>query len=394
MSIDDNSFCITPWLQLECFGDIVRPCCYFYDPEDNFLGSFNDNTIKDFWNCDNMKQLRSNMLAGKKHPGCKYCYEKEEKFSSSRRKVINNIWVNNDKLKEIVRNTLIDGTYLKQELTVLDLKLSNVCNFKCKMCDSDRSTNYSNDPLLRKKKSIKDFDKWFYDNLDSLKELKQLVFLGGEPLLQKEHYRLLELLVEHKIFPKIFIQTNGSILKYGKYQKQDIFNLWNKFPRVWIGISIDGFGTMGEYIRTGYNDNLVLKNIKDIKEVVKEKISVCITVQAYNVFFITEIFEDILNENITTEHNIEFSFLLNPRHLQCCVLPDDIKEKAITKILNSRWYSLYPDRFQDVINSIRKDNGDNQILNKQFIQHIKELEINSDIKLVDYFPEMKKYMED
>ena len=100
-----------------------------------------------------------------------------------------------------------------------------------------------------------------------LSNVKSWYFAGGEPLITPEHSQLLNHL--HTITPfedlwgqekkniSIHYNTNLSVLKFDKYNFLDI---WFDFAKVFLSISCDGIGEVGEYQRTGFKTKLFLKN--------------------------------------------------------------------------------------------------------------------------------------
>jgi len=105
--------------------------------------------------------------------------------------------------------------------------------------------------------------KWFGKNL---KHLHKIMVMGGEPFIQKETFRFIELLettnnpdltlvffsnhnIEHERF-KNWIKRLDKLQKQGRLDKIQIF------------FSCDAFGKEGEYVRTGLDLNLAIKNFE------------------------------------------------------------------------------------------------------------------------------------
>jgi len=380
--LTNNSFCVVPWIEIATSPNgIIKPCCFIENISPDHFGNLKESSIDDIWNCDRLKEIRVDLLKGIKNSNCEYCYEIEKTNMISRRLMMNKHWSHME--STIINNTLSDGTYLKKEILYLDIRFSNVCNFSCRMCQPEYSTTRLNELSLEpiKEYNIINVEEWFDNNIEYFKNLKVLFLAGGEPFLHKEHYQLLKWLIKNQIYPELFYQTNGSILKFGN---EDIFKLWDNFPRVRVSVSIDGFGKMGEYIRTGYTDRIVLSNIEHIKNKIgKDSIVIYSTIQAYNVYFITEFFDDLVNKDLCLIDNIQLTLLLQPSYLQCNALPQDLKTEAKNKILNSKWYKLYPEKFQGIIQSLEKEVSID-ITNK-FIQY-------TNLSIINYFPQIKRYL--
>ena len=138
-----------------------------------------------------------------------------------------NCWKMEDPNIPICHNRLIDSkenqTYIKKftdtgsvpfDIPIIELKLSNLCNFKCRMCwpkDSslwatdwekveqfydDETREYINNvaEVAGNKRLYNMFEtnKRFVDKLlVCLENVEEIEFAGGEPLLDPIHYRVL-----------------------------------------------------------------------------------------------------------------------------------------------------------------------------------------------------------
>ncbi len=106
----------------------------------------------------------------------------------------------------------IDYPFLKLEdytyFDYLEFHVNDHCNLNCKYCN-----NFSN---LVKEEVFTDFDA-FSKDICRLKELVEHIYiiriLGGEPLLNKEVYRYVELIREVYPYSEIRIVTNALLLK-------------------------------------------------------------------------------------------------------------------------------------------------------------------------------------
>jgi organic radical activating enzyme len=88
---------------------------------------------------------------------------------------------------------------------IIDIRFSNKCNYKCRICNSDYSTLWY-DEEVKLGKSVLPSSKEIKVSADELKfwesfksllpTVKRLHFAGGEPLFMDEHYATLEHLIE------------------------------------------------------------------------------------------------------------------------------------------------------------------------------------------------------
>ena len=79
-----NVFCMAPWIHMHIWPNgNVMPCCVTNANIKDKLGNTHQNTLKEIWNSDNMKQLRLDMLNDKPNSYCTNCYKVEQLNTSS-----------------------------------------------------------------------------------------------------------------------------------------------------------------------------------------------------------------------------------------------------------------------------------------------------------------------
>ena len=264
---DNKSFCILPFvhLYLEPKGE-MKPCC--------IAGGFDEPlnlktmTIEEAFNSQQMKDLRKDMLEGVRNKVCDVCYKKEDNTGYSPRLDFNKntIWI----LPEINEDYSVDSNFQH-----LDVRFSNLCNFKCRMCNHSFSSNWYDDYLNIKPWEVEGLPKLLkidsiYDDLKKhLGNVKSIYFAGGEPMIMPEHYDTIKYLYdntpirEYSMRRKISIHynTNLSILKF---EEKNLIDLWEGFERVFLSISCDGIGEVGEYQRTGFKHDNFIKNLDTV----------------------------------------------------------------------------------------------------------------------------------
>jgi len=385
-----SNFCVAPWLHLHSLanGEIL-PCCYA-DTTDIVFPNIN-NDIKKIWNSLPYKKIRKNILKGRKNKSCNHCYEQEALGNVSNRQNLNNKWLDVEMENHIISNTDIDGTCKEINIKNIDIRFSNKCNFKCRMCgiiSSNRCIDYYSN--YKKEVNIiclNNVSEWFSKNLEYLKKLEYIYIAGGEPLITDQHYEFLECLIKYKIFPSIYYQTNGSVLKYKHW---DIFKLWDNFD-IKYGLSVDGIGSMGEYIRTGYKQSQIDKNMKEVFKYFKiDNIVINIACSVYNVYFITELFDKLYQKGWTKSENFLLQLVTSPELLQPNVLSYELKCQSIDKILSSKWFKKYPDKFTSVLNNLKTEANNENI--SKFKKYTKDLDIINKTSIVDYFPQINEYL--
>ena len=396
--IDKPYFCVLPWIHIYTNPDgKLLPCCV---ADNNApFPKISDDKFPLLFNSTPMKELRHNMLNDIPSRACNYCYTLEKYGSHSHRKHSNGKYLSHDNVLKIIENTEPDGTINDINILYWDVRFSNVCNYKCRMCGSRYSTKWYEDADLQGYKvipkdpavSISNVQQFCDENVEYLKSIKYIYFAGGEPLVQAEHYEFLDWCIKNNVNAELYYQSNGSILKYSKY---DIFDLWSKFKKVTYSVSLDGLGPMGEYIRSGYDDKKVDKNLTKICEHFgsNKEITVNATFMIYNAFFATEFFDQMESKPWVMMTNVYTQLLLNPEYLQPKVLPAELKKQAIDKIINSKWYEKYPKKFESLLSNLAEDSTPE--LWSKFKATTAALDLRRGENILDYFPELGPYYND
>ncbi len=285
LPVDKSTFCPLPFNHISTMpqGEI-KLCCRGQPPRDgrNPNVSDPDFDLKEYWNGEYMNEVRDSLLLGEKIPQCRNCWKMESQDIVSLR--LNRITDTMD--QETTRKNVIQ--YLEHRevdfnIPLLELKLSNVCNFKCRMCwpkdsskwmqDWDKVKEFygegdqeyigdiveKNDMYKRRVMNLYERDEKFISQLIGLMEhVEELEFAGGEPLMDPIHYRVLEAVPNpEKVTLKY--STNLSIMKLGK---KHIIDIWKKFKNIKLTISIDGYKELNERIRRESDWDLLKSNIE------------------------------------------------------------------------------------------------------------------------------------
>jgi len=206
-----------------------------------------------------LQLVRHDLEHGVKHPTCKKCWNLEENNLSSYRTNWNSQY-------EQEGNTDLD-----RRIEIIDLRLGNRCNLKCRMCNSTWSNqisdqvaelksmgvnnSYTSMPVLGIVKQDDNFMSDLFYFIEKTPTIKEIKFAGGEPFAMEEVEEFLYKLVDHKITNvKISLLTNTTLVK------DRIVETLEKFKSTHIQCSIDGIGEMLEYQRNPSKWNVVERN--------------------------------------------------------------------------------------------------------------------------------------
>lgn len=332
-----NTFCILPWIHVYSNpnGDVL-PCCI----ANKRVGNLHNNSIIEIWNSDEYKQLRDNMLNGVRSEHCKDCYLIEDRGVYSKRQ---NDLKNFQSFIDIAKDNspLLDVKFL-------DIRWSNICNYKCKTCSGDYSSKWAESENRKKIFMFsggENNDKLYNDLKPFLHDLKKINFAGGEPLLMDKHYEILEYLIEiGRTDTNIVYNTNLSKLSY---KGKSVIELWKHFRNVNVFASIDDYGERAEYIREGTDWPTVEHNIRLIrKECPHVKLEMNTTVSVLNVYTLTDLI-DYVTENKLFTGEPHFYNLINPSYYSIDIIED--KQPLLDKLKQKRYDTLIQNQLDKVI---------------------------------------------
>ena len=333
-----DTFCMLPWMHMHAFPDgRVYPCClaeYFHP-----VGDLRKNTMREVWNQSKYKAMRVNMLADKPCVECTKCYEQERHGAFSMRNDANRNY--GHMIKE-VNQSHEDGTHDEFKIRYWDVRFSNLCNFRCRSCGPIFSSNWYNDhvKLYNRKPDVlgRDMERVEYaaGNEDSMERqmvehvpyLEQVYFAGGEPLIMKEHYTLLEKLIEAgKTDIRLQYNTNFSELAF---KDKHVFEYWRHFKNVSVGASLDGMSAQAELIRKGADWLQTVDNRERMmKEVPHVDFYVSSTVSSMNVLHVLKFHKEWTRLGLIKAKDWNINLCQSPDWYRPDIFPTWFKEQEI-----------------------------------------------------------------
>ncbi len=333
-----DSLCVVPWINASLdVNGAIRPCCKFsHQASDSIyqLGNLKDLSLQDLWNSSGMQLLRKNFLAGIKPKECSTCWNEEASGMTSYRQTF---------LEGRVENPDIDYTYLTPSAPkTLDLKVSNVCNLKCRICGPVASSSWlkemlehnpADDPYLR------DNDNYFLsnkitekpDNLEAfiqwLPGINHVEIFGGEPFLSRENREIEDLMIDRGEASHISLLYNTNITIF----REDMKERWEKFKRVTICLSLDDIGARLEYERTPSDWSQIERNLASYRKINggNKKIILFCSVSNYNIWYLPEYI--LWRAEHCPELELNFNIVHNDAELAIVQLPEAMKKKVRVK---------------------------------------------------------------
>lgn len=270
---ESKIFCMAPWISLsnQPNGNI-KPCCIYIDRTK--FGNLYQNDINEIWNGEEYKNFRKRLLNDEKSPGCERCYKYEEwGDQNSLRKLSNSTY--QDKYDELVLKTTDDGYIDDMQLIYWDFRFSNLCNLACIGCSPECSSKWveqqnkvwpNSDPY-KIFTSSKNKEKFISQIKLHGNNVRHIYFAGGEPLIQPEHYEILE---ELKLLGRLNAVsfTYSSNLTNLIYKKISVIDYWTDIKKIKVLVSLDEIDyNRLYYMRNPSNLNDIIKNIKTINKI-------------------------------------------------------------------------------------------------------------------------------
>ncbi|MBC8429306.1 MAG: twitch domain-containing radical SAM protein [Candidatus Endolissoclinum sp.] len=219
-------------------------CCAFRrDDEKGNLPYIQEyDKLSDHLNHPFIKDIQQKMLKGEKVPGCATCYYAEKHGYQSMREKEIYTWH-----KESFRD-FTPPDLENPKLEFIEVTFGNYCNLACRTCNSDLSHSWLKENKMLGDKYLPNASTTTRMNIDrewqddDFKDLQYLKITGGEPLLHPDFPKFMERLEQQNIY--CFIFTNASWVP-----KKRIFDMMKNFKYLQVFLSVDGTGTVQEYMR-------------------------------------------------------------------------------------------------------------------------------------------------
>lgn len=417
------TICAIPFVSLMVNTDTtIRYCCMVKGNDnkirkpDGKTFTIKDQFVKEAWNSKDMRDIRLAMINGERVEGCSTCYLQEESGRLSNRQQANNEWswrLGEQNLTDLINQSLSTDGIVDNDLVYLDLRLGNLCNLKCRMCNPWNSSQIVKEHI-ELEQTDKDYAKvfqttfgrfpienvkeleWFesdvlWDQVMSLiPNLKKVYMTGGEPTLIEHNFKFMQACIDQgRSDILLFFNTNCTNIN------KKFLSLIEVFKSININASLDGTGIVNDYIRAPSKWEQISSNIEKLAQLPNVNLGVTPTVQVYNIFNLVDILKWVDDLNIRYNKNIFVDFLINvhPYHLSVTILPDDLKQQALEDLEDYKENYMLPTVHPMTLNSL---NGIIGLLKKDrpvdWNEQINNLKIHTlsldrarsqDIKLVD-----------
>jgi pyruvate-formate lyase-activating enzyme len=376
----NKSFCIYPWINFFDNGQELKLCA-------RDQSTVTATHKLESWSQDaNYGKIRTAMLQGETLPEhCSRCYHYENLGIESYRQFETMDWVLQLNLESTDDLSRIQHPYFYETHT------GNHCNIKCRGCEPS-----SSEPIG---KEIKKFNIVPPRNLhwtplsasidridiDHLDHRSQVYFQGGEPTIMPQVMTFMQRCIE-----KNRTDFNLSMCTNGVKFSPEFLETVAHFPNVNFSFSIDGFGKVNDYWRSGSQWDRVIANAHMVQEQ-GHSVSINTVPGIYNVTNLHLLFEFMDRE-----------FPFTAIYLQINHLPwqsaynHPLKDLVIESMRRCQQTSVYHSNGKSCksgIDSILHHYSNNPVCDTKslgdFFAYNDQLDRARGTKLADYIPELE-----
>ncbi len=450
------SFCVAKWKQVTVHLDTGRTHSCHHPTTHKIPIEELKNNPSALHNTEFKKSQRELMLKGERPVECDYCWRVEDSndpssgtiaFSDRVTKSADS-WAR-DFIPEIKKH----GWKYDPVPSSMEVNFGSTCNFKCSYCNPEISSKWmeeinqyggyelvtgsyngvewlkENDryPIPHREYNpyVEAFWKWWPD---LVKELRIFRITGGEPLLNKNTFQVLDYLIENPQ-PELSLSINSNLCVPKNLIKQfidkmQIIQETKAVKDFKMYTSCEAHGARAEYIRFGLNYDQWLTNCEAIiRDIPDSRLTVMATYNMLSITSFKEMLEDlmILKNRYTIQPQrphtvgIDMPYIRYPEFLTAWTMPEEWLqhiEDTITwmyhNLQQTYWPPLCGKGFFDyeikrlervyVVCKEAINNPDKkkeiETNRKNFIAFVDEHDKRRGTNFLKTFPEMKKYYQE
>lgn len=362
-------------------------------------------------------EIRQQLINGKQPEGCRECQVMEQHGKiSGRQKQLLKVGVRLEQFEKTLASSPWLDTFQNANFTQMpqdwQIDLGNYCNSACIFCNPNSSSrlatewkkigfinelppaNWSDDPALIQR---------LVDTLQQSKHIQYLHFIGGETLITPAFATILKALIQAGLHrtSTIGFTTNLSVWN------SDVVDLLERFESVNLGMSVESFSIINDYVRWPVCLPTVFENLDRWQEVAKRNswlmqfrtTPTCLTVGK-----LLPIYDYALTHGITVE---SCNFLHRPEVLRPNVLPKSYRESIVDSMQS--WIDRHNENFENVVNIRNPDTVQAQLVQDltsyknyllhepdcsdklpDMVQFLKKIEANRGNSILTYLPEYEE----
>ena len=349
--MSDDFYCPSPWTGGFFTHTEQKACCSHQSVQISSPLKFisGDYTLDDPQPGSYLKDVKRGIISGNLDKDCQRCKDQESQGIKSLRQV----FVEQAKNLGIPEVRDPDAPTVPQ---AIEVRLSNLCNFKCRMCfpmySSLLDKEVSDNPHMKKWFQDVDFGKanseeeFLNDIITMIPQLKWINLTGGEPMILPSVMGLIDEIIHqgYNSEMSLHITTNCSTIN------PRMLEHFTKFKKIQLTLSLDGVSGVAEYIRHGTIWDKVNANFDRYGKLILENANIDaninIALSAYSILDIDRLIDHMCE--LRKQYGMRFHMVLAVGHLNYSVLAGEARQRAIAStqqaltILEEKAFTVLP----------------------------------------------------
>jgi organic radical activating enzyme len=332
--MNNDFYCPSPWTGGFFTHTEQKACCShksikISSPLKYLAGDYTVDDPQFGWY---LKDVKHGIISGNLDGNCQRCKDQENQGIRSLRQV----FVDQAKNLGIAEVRDPDAPSVPQ---AIEVRLSNLCNFKCRMCfpmyssllDKEVSENPQLKRYFRQDEvaygKVHSNQQLIDDIITMIPNLKWINLTGGEPMILPEVMNLIDEIIRQGCESKMALQitTNCSTIH------PKMLEHFKKFKKIQLTLSLDGIDKTAEYIRHGTIWNKVNSNFHQYGELLTKNdhidSNINITLSAYSILAIDQTIDYICQ--MRKHYGMTVNMGLPQGHLNYSVLTGQARKQAI-----------------------------------------------------------------
>jgi organic radical activating enzyme len=434
-----SSFCVAKWKQVTMHlqNGHTHSC---HHPRTHLVSL--DEIAKNptaLHNSEYKKEQRKLMLNGERPGECDYCWKVEDQGDNLSDRIYKSTeqWAR-PYIDDIVSKPWDDNV----DPSYVEVSFGNVCNFKCSYCAPHISSQWMEEiekygaypttdkfnnlewiksqkmmPIPNKDDNqyVEAFWKWWPT---MYKNLKHFRITGGEPLLNKNTFKVLDYIIENPnpdLEVSINTNLNPPVEVFDKFlEKIKIIIDEKKVKNFKLFTSAEAHGKQAEYIRHGMNYDEWLSNIhKAFRVIPKIQFTVMSTYNILSLPSYTKFLNDILEiknmygkyDNLRTPMLLDIPYLRFPDHQAIFIIKKDMLNMIYDQVThmyknleyshwsgtaNQAFFEFEADKLKRIYYLARdhRENEQTNISRRNFVAFIDEHDRRRGTNFLETFPEL------
>ena len=359
-------------VSINSYGEYI-PCCnirmeHFKLYQDHNIKHLLSSEPSDRINMGNLKKIRKDLSNGVWPLACQNCKNAEDNKVASMRTIWNNE----------LPSTPIAEVMDPLDVRYLDLTFGTKCNSKCMTCNLDLSDFWEEEYKIhypetrdrvinRVSISVETAQKL----IDTFPNVQHISFIGGEPTISDEHIEFLKMLIVRGKSKNIGLSYVTNLTGV----TEELLELWDKFYRVHISVSIDGFDKVNEYIRYPFKWSKTENSLKTILKLCQEHtdshkytMGLSCTHSVYNAIQAPDLIE-YFYDTLKTYECADGNTLL--KHCGAFVNRVSSPKDAMVSNLSNKYRNIGIEKINRLLNKIQVDVDNGILVERGLIESVK-----------------------